>query len=192
MKYLCVLLLLLTHTAFAQTAEVIALQNKLCTQKIDGSGKALGVKMSLSVPCAWEVDKEASGKTVKGFADEDSDDMITETVKISAMKDPNKKIDDIINPTEAKKKLPKGINYISSRKLKVGGMDCGEILLSLSKNLLVQQMHMYLFNYYFIYEGKNIIISYTVGADNEKEARKMFEDNKGLFMKLVSGTRFGA
>ena len=192
MKYLLIGFLIFTQTVFSQETPA-TFWNKRCDFKTDGTGKSLGLKIKLSVPCAW---KQADGErphVVKkfsyGFSGGSS---VMQTITITKMpQTPSKAEVDEMFTQNGLKELGESLGtYISGRKLKVDGLDCGEITFKMKRENPVGTLYIYSLHYYFVYKDKMIVIGFSAGSTSDETSKSIFENYKTLFRGIAGTTVF--
>jgi len=192
MKYLLIGFLLFTQTVFAQETPATFWNNR-CDFKTDGTGKSLGLKIKFSIPCAW---KQADGErphVVKkfsyGFADGSS---VMQTFTITKMpQTPSKAEVDEMFTQKGLKELGESLGtYISGRKLKVDGLDCGEITVKMTRENPVGTLYIYSLQYYFVYKDKMIVFGFSAGSTSDETSKSLFENYKTLFRGIAGTTVF--
>lgn len=127
MGYFLLALLFFSPPAFSQKTPITFLEDR-CEFKTDGSGKSVGLKIMIKYPCSWsQADgdrphvlkkfsyKLGSGKTLAQsltiiqLATEPSKQEIAETFTLAGLKE-------LVSTTGT---------FVSGRKVKIDGIDCG-------------------------------------------------------------------
>lgn len=192
MKYLVISFLFFSQSLFAQETPTTFWNNR-CDFKTDGTGKSLGLKIKLSFPCSW---KQADGErphVVKKFSyGFPNGSMTIQTMTINKMDEtPAKAEIDAMFSQAGLKELCKNIGtFISGRKLKIDGLDCGEITYKMTRDNPVGKLYLYGLQYYFVYQDKLIVLAFSVGSTTDETSNTMFESYKILFKGLASSTVF--
>jgi len=191
MKYFALLFLFIVSNSYSQETPSTFWKNR-CEFKTDGSGKSLGLKVKLSVPCVW---KQADGErphVVKKFSYSSGTNTVISTLTINKMVPPPSKaeVDEMFTPAGLKE-LGEGLGtFISGRKVKIDGLDCGEVAFKITREHPVGTLYLYSFQYYFIYKDKMIVLGYGVGSTTDEKAKAMFDSYKTLFRGLAGSTVF--
>ncbi len=167
--------------------------NNLCDFKTDGTGKSAGLKIKLSYPCMWLAEDGERPHVIKkfsyGIGNESSLVQVFSIHKMAAE----------LSKKEIEAKLSqnglKGIansigTFISGRKLKIDGIDCGEIIVKSKKESPIATVNIYNLYYYIIYKDKTIILSFAVSALKASEAKSHFTIYKTLFQAIATKTIF--
>lgn len=191
MKHLLIVGLLFAQILFAQETPA-TFWNDRCDFKTDGTGKSMGLKIKLSVPCAW---KQADGErphVVKKFSYSSGVNSVVSTLTITKMPaTPSKAEINEMFSHQGLKELSEGLGtYISGKKLKVDGLDCGEVAFKMTREHPVGTFYLYNMYYYFIYKDKIIVLGYAAGSTTDEKARAMFENYKTLFRGLAGSSVF--
>nr|MBA2583823.1 hypothetical protein [Bacteroidota bacterium] len=165
MKCLLIIVLLCTQILFAQETPATFWNNR-CDFKTDGTGKAMGLKIKLSVPCDW---KQADGERphiVKKFLYNSGVTSAISTLTIRKMPgSPTKSEIAEMFTQKGLKELTEDLGtFISGRKLKVDGLDCGEVAFKMTREHPVGTLYLYNMYYYFIYKDKMIVLGYATGS----------------------------
>jgi hypothetical protein len=191
MKHLLLIGVFFTQSLFAQETPAIFWNNR-CDFKTDGTGKSMGLKIKLSVPCDW---KQADGErphVVKKFSYNSGVNTAISTMTIYKMQvTPSKaEINEMFTEAGLKELSADLGTFISGRKLKVDGLDCGEVAFKISREHPVSTLYLYNMYYFFVYGDKMIIIGYATGSTTDEKAKTMFDDYKTLFRALAGNTVF--
>jgi len=191
MKYFLFLFLHISFSSYSQDTPATFWQNR-CDFKTNGTGKSLGLKIKLSVPCAW---KQADGErphVIKKFSYNSGTNTAVSALQINKMPTiPSKAEIDEMFTQEGLKELGESLGtFISGRKLKIDGLDCGEVAFKMTREHPVGTVYLYSLQYYFIYKDKMIILGYSAGSMTDEKAKTMFENYKILFRGLAGSTVF--
>lgn len=193
MRHLPIILIigvLFTQSLFAQETPATFWNNR-CDFKTDGTGKSAGLKIKLSVPCAW---KQADGDrphVVKKFSYSlNGGKSVIQSLTISKMPgEPSKKEIAEIFTQNGLKELASGTGtFVSGRKLKIDGIDCGEVVIKAKRETPVATVNIYFIQYYIFYKDKIINLAFAAGALTENEAKSLFTSYKTLFQGLATNT----
>src|SRR5690242_9302675 len=84
MRYLLVVLLFISNLIFAQETQTSFWQNQ-CDFKTDGSGKSMGLKIKLSVPCSWTEERGERPHVVQKFTHNSDNAAIVETLLVTKL-----------------------------------------------------------------------------------------------------------
>ncbi|XVJ67175.1 MAG: hypothetical protein HEQ40_13780 [Lacibacter sp.] len=191
MKYLFLIIVLISIKTYSQESPSTFWQNR-CDFKTDGTGKSAGLKIKLSVPCSW---KQADGDrphVVKKFSYSSGANSAISTLTITKMPaTPSKAEVDEMFTQAGLKELGESLGtFISGRKLKIDGLDCGEVTFKMTREHPVGTIYLYSFQYYFIYKDKMVVLGYAVGSSTDEKAKTMFDSYKTLFRGLAGNTVF--
>lgn len=182
-------LLFLSNSIFGQDSASVFWRNR-CDFKTDGSGKSLGLKIKLSVPCAWTQADGERPHVVKKFTYVAGKSSAISTLTIKKMPDvPSKaEIDELFSQKGLKDFCDDNSTFISGRKIKIDGQDCGELTFKMTKEATIGTLYFYSIEYFLVYKDKIIVLGYLVGSTSDDKASKMFEDYKTLFRGLAGST----
>ncbi len=189
MKYLLFILLLISNRTFSQESPSDFWKNQ-CDFKTDGLKKSLGMKIKLSVPCNW---KQADGErphVVKKFLYNYGENSAFSTLTITEMPEaPSNTEVDYMFTEKGLRELIAGMGtFLTGRKLKIDGQDCGEITLKMTRNHPIGTLYVYSLQYYFIYYNKIVVLGYAVSSPTDENSKKMFDSYKMLFRGLAGNT----
>jgi hypothetical protein len=164
--------------------------NNRCEYNTDGTGKSLGLKIKISVPCAWKQKDGDRPHIVQNFNYSFSEgSSLTQTLLVRNM--PRKLSKAETNEMfshNGLKEIGESIGtYISSRKLRIDGLDCGEIIYKMERENPIGHLFIYGIQYYIIYKDKMIILSFASGSLNYETSKSIFETHQTLF-KGIAGT----
>jgi hypothetical protein len=186
------LFLLLSVSLNAASQETPAsFWNKRCEFNTDGTGKSAGLKIKLSYPCAWTQADGDRPHVVKKFSYNIGEGKsIIQSLTITKMPgEPSKKEIAEMFTQEGLKELASGTGtFVSGRKLKIDGIDCGEVIIKVKRESPVATVNMYFLQYYLIYKDKIINLTFVAGALTESEAKTLFTSYKTLFQGLATNT----
>lgn len=190
MKYLLIIFAFYTHSVFCQETPATFWKNR-CDYKTDGTGKSLGLKIKLSYPCNWTQADGDRPHVVKKFSYGLNDGKsVIQALTISQMQGVPTKNDiaQLLSPTGLKE-LSGGIGtLISTKKVKIDGLDCGEIILKVKKQSPVATVYFYYIQYYIFYKDKMINLAFAAGGLTESHAKTLFTSYKILFQGLATNT----
>ncbi len=191
MKYSFIIFLFISKFLFAQETPVTFWQN-LCEYKTDGTGKSIGLKIKLSIPCQWTQADGERPHVVKKFTYILDTATIIQTLVITKLSQaPSKAELDNQLTQVGLKTLCKDLGvFISSKRIKVDAVDGGEIVFKTIRENPVGTIYGYSILYDFFYKDKIISIIYGLGSANDEKAKTLFENYKTLFRSLSSKTIF--
>ena len=78
--------------------------------------------------------------------------------------------------------------FVSGRKVKIDGMDCGEAIVKVKRESPAVTVYIYFIQYYLIYKDKMINISFAAGGKTETEAKDLYDKYKLLLQTLATNT----
>lgn len=161
-----------------------------CDFKTDGTGKSLGLKIRLYVPCTWNQSDGERPHIVKKFSYNAGVNSAISTLTINKMPAiPSKtEIDELFTQKGLKELCEDNATFISGRKLKIDGQDCGEITFKMTRKATVGTIYLYSLQYYLFYKDKMIILGYSAGSTTDDKAKEMFDNYKTLFKGLAGKT----
>lgn len=190
MRYF-IIFLFATKGIFAQETPSTFWANR-CDFKTDGTGKSMGLKIKLSVPCIWTQADGDRPHIVKKFSYNSNGNSAVLTLTINKMPGiPTKaEINEMFTQKGLKELCEDYAMFISGRKLKVDGLDCGEVAFKMTRDHPVATIYLYSLQYYFVYKDKLIVIGYAVGSSTDEKAKTLFESYKTLFRGLAGNTVF--
>lgn len=193
MKYFLIFLCFFNAHIFAQVSPS-SFYADLCEYKTDGSGKSMGLKMKFSVPCGWEQADGDRPHIVTKFSYTFSEgESIGEVISVNKMPATlSKKEINALYTKDGLKELSDGLGgtFISGRKLKIDGLDCGELTFKMTRQHPVGEIYIYSLYYYFIYKDKMIFLSFWTRSLEETTTKELFEKYKILFQGLAGHTIF--
>jgi hypothetical protein len=190
MKYLLVTLLLFSQASFAQETPSTFWNNR-CEFKTDGTGKSAGLKIKLSYPCTWTQADGDRPHVVKKFSyNLGSGKSVIQSLTINKMPaEPSKQeLAELFTQAGLKELASATGTFVSGRKLKIDGVDCGEVVVKVKKESPVATINIYFIQYYLVYKDKMINLSFAAGALTETEAKELFNSYKTLFQGLATNT----
>mgnify|MGYP003488129010 FL=1 len=191
MKYFLCLFFLISSISYSQERLSDSWQN-ICDFKTDGSGKSLGLKIKLSIPCIWKQQDGDRPHVIKRFFHSSDSNLLASILTIRQM--PNKPSKEDVREMFTQsglKELCKGLGeFISGRKVIIDGLDSGEIAFKVTREHPVGTLSFYTLQYYFVYEDKMIVLSYSVNSETDKRAKEAFEKFKTLFRGLAGKVVF--
>lgn len=190
MKYALFLALLFPLLSFSQNTPSAFWGNR-CDYKTDGSGKSLGVKLKLSVPCDWTQADGDRPHIVKKFSHGLSKGQaLNYTLTMSTMpgEPSEKEISEMFSPQGLKAFAVENSTYISGRKVKIDGINCGEIVFKIIKSTPALTMNIYFIQYYIPYKDKMINLSFAASGLSGNDAKTLFNTYKVFFQSLATTT----
>lgn len=191
MKYILFTFLLLSNFAFSQDSASTFWKNR-CDYKTDGTGKSLGLKIKLSVPCTWMEKEGERPHVVKKFTNSLNGNTAMATLIINKMPAIPSKAEmvDLFTQKGLKELCQDLGTFISGRKIKIDGLDCGEVAFKMVREAPISTIYMYNLYYYMVYKDKMIVLGYATGSAKDKTAKELFESYKILFKGLANDTVF--
>lgn len=185
MRYFLLLFLFVTTPAWAQ--EVL----QSCEFKTNGTGASQGMKIKFVMPCKWE-GTTAKAPVVRTFSSVIDSTLVLESIVIKKNKTryTAATINKLLSIEELKKTTEENEQFVFGRRMKVDGVDCGEVATRMVKKSDVMNMHIYSVRYLFPVKDKLLIIGFAVSSANEAGARDIFNAYKFLFYQLASSTDF--
>jgi len=107
-----------------------------------------------------------------------------------ALQNTKAEVDEMITQAGIKE-LWEGLGtFISGKKLKIDGLNCGEVSFKMTRKHSVGTFYLYSFQYYFVYKDKMIALGYAAGSTRDEKAKTMFENYEKLFRGLAGNTVF--
>jgi hypothetical protein len=190
MKYLFFLFVIFNQTVYSQESAATFWKSR-CEYKTDGIGKSLGLKIKLSVPCKWTQAEGERPHVVQKFSyGFEEGKSIIQSLTISKMPaEPSKKEIAEMFTQGGLKELASGTGtFVSGRKLKIDGIDCGEVILKMKRESPVATIYIYFIQYYIFFKDKIINIAFAAASKSESETKKLFDGYKTLFQGLATNT----
>jgi len=190
MKYLFIAIIFFTQICYAQESAT-SFWNNRCEYKTDGTGKSLGLKIKLSYPCLWtRVDGDRPHVVQKFSYGFEGGKSISQGFTITQMPSVASKneIAEMLTQQGLKELASATGTFVSGRKLKIDGIDCGEVIIKLKRELPVATLYVNFIQYYIILKDKLINLSFAVGSKSESETKILFSDYKTLFQGLATST----
>lgn len=190
MRHLIILFLFISLSSSAQEEKNNFWKNR-CEIFTDGNGKSLGLKIKMYYPCAWIQEDGERPHIVKKFSyDLGLGKSLAQTIAIKQMEtEPSKReLDELFSQAGLKKLVSSNATFISGRKVKIDGLDCGEIIQKINRESPVANVSSYLIYYYIIFKNKIITLAFATGASTEKDAKNLFNTYKLLFQDLATNT----
>ena len=165
--------------------------NNRCEFKTGGTGKSAGLKIKLSYPCAWTQADGDRPHVVKKFSYNIGEEKsVIQSLAINKMpEEPSKKeIAEMLTQEGLKELASKIGTFVSGRKLKIDGIDCGEVVIKAKRESPVATINLYFMQYYIVYKDKIISLAFAAVALTESEAKTLFTTYKTLFQGLATNT----
>lgn len=183
------ILLFISKLVFSQESSSSFWQNR-CDFSTSGGGKALGVKIKLSVPCAWQAADGDRPHVVKKFINSSDGNTIAQTIAIYKREAPFSKAEiDKLFSQQGLKELSQDLGkFVAGRRIKIDGLESGEITFKTTRETAVGTLHSYSLQYYILFKDKIIILLYGVVSKNEKKAKELFDGYQDLFRGLAGST----
>lgn len=191
MKYLLILFLFVSRVYSQETAANF--YRELCKFETDGVGNSLTLKIRLTIPCAWIAKQGERPNIVKKFTYSLSDKSVISTnllIKKLPSNLPQKEMQKLLNEEDLKDFVSDGGKAISARKIKIDGVDGGELISTLTRESPLGTIYMNTILYIFVYKNRVIQITYNLGSDSKKKTAINFEKYKLLFKYLATKTIF--
>ncbi|MEO5991801.1 MAG: hypothetical protein ABIP68_09215 [Ferruginibacter sp.] len=188
-----IFLLLLLSMCLAVTAQETpaTFWKNRCEFKTDGTEKSAGLKIKLSYPCSWTQADGDRPHVVKKFSYSfGKGKSVIQTLMIKKIPPElsKKEIDEMLTQ-EGLKEIASAIGtFVSGRKSKIDGLDCGEVVINFRYESPVATVNVFIIQYYIPYKDKMINLSFAAGALTEIEAKELFSSYKTLFQGLASNT----
>ncbi|MEY5047616.1 MAG: hypothetical protein RLZZ175_975 [Bacteroidota bacterium] len=187
-KFLLIPLLIFSLNCLSQETPSSLLEN-LCEYKTDGLGKSKGLKIKIKFPCNW---KQADGDrphVVKKFSYDLGDgSSLNQNIVINQFPytPSNAEINDMLSSQGLKELVGKSGTFISGRKIKIDGIDCGEVKTQMVRETTVGTIYLYSIIYYLVYKDKLIVLTCGAGADNDSRAKEVFENYNIIFKSFAN------
>lgn len=167
--------------AYSQNETAKELWDSRTSFQTDGSGKAQGLKIKLTIPSSWKIKEGTRPHIVKNFSASNLPVFATLTVDTWRGKSKNS-----ITETELRDFAKSSTKIISAKLLKIDGLSSGEIVVENIAERPIGKLFMKGIQYVIPYQGKVIVVSYSVGSTNKDETDKHFNDFEILFRGLAS------
>lgn len=190
MKIIFVLLLLLLPNLIFSQESITSFLSERCDIYTDGSGKSIGLKIKLSVPCTWREEVGDRPHIIKKYSYYSGNDFASSMLFINKMPEALSKedIDELFSQNGLKELCKKHGTFISGKRIKIDGQDCGEINFKTVKQTTLGTIYLYYLQYYITYKDKLIILGYLTGSSVEEQAEQMFDEYNVLFRVLAGKT----
>jgi hypothetical protein len=182
--------LIFCNITFGQNSPSDFLNDK-CSYETDGTGKSMGLKIKLVHPCSWTQANGDRPHVVQKFSYSFGDgSSLNQSLTISKMPaTPSKKEIAELFTQEGLKEMVKELGtFVSARKVKIDGMDCGEVTVKVKRESPAVTIYMYFIQYYLIYKDKMINVSFAAGGKTETEAKNLYTKYKLLLQTLATNT----
>ncbi len=162
-----------------------------CSFSTDGTGKSLGLKIKLSVPCKWIQTDGERPHIVKNFSITPLEgSLIIETLSVNKI--PTELTKEEIAETFSQIGLKNFCvnlgTFISGRQIKLDGVDCGEAIVCKTSDNPIGRLTIYSLYYFVYYKDKLIILAFSAKSKQESISKKLFENYKNLFHNLAAVT----
>jgi hypothetical protein len=190
MKSILIILLFLSSSVFAQDSPSTFWKDR-CDFKTDGTGKSVGLKLKLSVPCKWDQTDGSRAHTLKKFAYNLGSFSAIEVLTIKKLPGELSKSEiEIFFSSDGLKELCSEVGtFISGRKVTIDRLPAGEIEFRMDReDDPVGNFYLYNLYYYIVYKDNLIVVAYSIGSKSAETARKHFEEYKTLFKGLASSS----
>lgn len=187
MNILNSLLLFLTISCSAQNYPAEFLENT-CDYKTDGSGKSLGLKLKLSVPCAWIQSDGDRPHVVRKFSKTIDNYTISHNFTVNKLEyTPDQaEVSELFSEEGLIEFSKDNSEFISGRKLIIEGLTCGEVLSKVVRETTVGKVYGFNLQYLVIYKNYMIVLSYGLGSPSENTVDTQFDLYKPLFQGLAA------
>jgi hypothetical protein len=191
MRSIFLLLLLLKFLNIAAQNNPANFWNNRCYFETDGTGKSTGLKIKLSYPCTWIQSDGDRPHVVKKFSynlgDGRSVNQSLTIIKMPAELS-KKEIQEMFTKEGLKEMASESGTFVSGRKIKIDGIDCGETVIKFKRESPVATINIYLMQYLMVYKDKMISLAFAASALTENEAETLFISYKILFQGLATNT----
>jgi hypothetical protein len=157
--------------------------NNRTSFQTDGTGKSQGLKIKLSVPSSWKIKEGTRPHIVKNFSAPTVPVFCTLTIDTWKGSGKNS-----ITESELRDFAKSLTKIISTKLLKVDGLSSGEIVFENTTERPVGTIFMKGIEYVIPYNGKVIVVLYSVGSTNKQDTDKYYNDYESLFKGLASTT----
>ncbi|MCB9312509.1 MAG: hypothetical protein H6568_07055 [Lewinellaceae bacterium] len=190
MKYIAIIFMLMFQVLSAQNSPESFWKNK-CEFTTDGSGKSLGLKIRVPVPCAWEQSEGKRPHVVKtfsyGFPDGSS---ISQSLTVNKLPNSFSKseINELFSQDGLRSMCEGTGTFVSGRRVRIDGLECAEVIARASRNSPVATFYAYMLSYYLIYKDKIVVIGYMTGSISDEDSKELFDTYKEIFQGLATGT----
>ena len=166
-----------------------AFWNNRCEFKTDGTGKSLGLKIKLTFPCEWKQAKGDRPHVIQKFSLSLGEGKSLVQV-LTILKMPNelsqKEREEILTQNGLRQQVSNIGTFLSGRKIKIDGIDCGEVVIKIKRESPVATINIYNIAYYIYFKDKIINLSFAAGAPTEADAQTLFNSFKTLFQGLAT------
>jgi hypothetical protein len=78
--------------------------------------------------------------------------------------------------------------FVSGRKVKIDGIDCGETIVKVKRESPAGTFYLYNIQYFLFYKDKLINISFATGGKSETAVKELFDNYKLLLQTLATNT----
>lgn len=190
MKFIFIFFLLFSQSVYSQETAATFWNNQ-CEYKTNGTGKSLGLKIKVTFPCKWKEEEGERPHIVQKFSyGLKEGKSIIQSLTISKMPaEPSKKeIAEVLTQIGLKGLASGTGTFVSGRKLKIDGIDCGEVIIKLKRESPVATIYLYFMQYYIFFKDRMIVLAFAAGTKSESETKKLFNSYKTLFQGLATNT----
>lgn len=190
MKYLLILFAVFTQTVYSQETP-ITFWNKRCNYITDGNGKSLGLKIKVSFPCKWTQANGEHPHVVKKFiySFEDGKSIMQGLTITKMPAEPSKQeINEMFSQRGLRDFAVGTGTFVSGRRLKIDGLDCGEVIMKLRRESPLATIYLYFIHYYIIFKDKLIVLSFTSGSKSESTTNNLYSTYKSLYQAIATNT----
>ena len=187
-KFLLIPLLLCSFLCFSQETPSSFFENK-CEYKTDGLGKSKGLKIKIKFPCRW---KQADGDrphVVKKFTYAfDDGSSLSQNILINQLgyTPSNTEIAEMLSSQGLKELVEKSDIFISSRKIKIDGIDCGEVIRQTIRETSIGTIYLYTISYFLVYKDKLLVLTCSAGAGNDTKAKELYDNYNIIFKSFAN------
>jgi hypothetical protein len=165
--------------------------NDQCSFETDGTGKAVGLKIKISYPCVWTMADGDRPHVVKKFSyNLGNGKTLIQSLTINKMPGESSRMEiaEMFSNKGLKELIGSAGTFISGRKVKIDGVDCGEIVMKAKRESPVATLNIFFLQYYIVYKDKIINLAFAAAALTESEAEALFMRYKKLFQALATNT----
>lgn len=185
------LLFVIVSTSFCFSQESpSALMNNLCKFETDGSGKSLGLKIKFVYPCSWKGIEGNRPHILRKFNYSIDGNTVIQTISIRQIQD-NIRQSDISKmlSVDGMKNSVEGLGtYLNSRKIKIDGIETGEVTFKVEQESAIGKMYMYSLMYMLVFDGKLISFTFSASSIDDLKAKQLFDKYEMLFYLLAGKT----
>jgi hypothetical protein len=187
-----IIFVLLTSICFLNSYAQDTLQrfiSNTCQYKINGDGDAAGMKMQISIPCAWDSLNEGRPHLIRSFKYQVKEDNYI-GMGLLILKVPHVFTKKEIDTTDGTFffQQPSWGKLISSRKVIIDGMKCTEAHTYIMTSLPQGDSYQHMLSYLMIYQDCLIVLTYKSMTFDETSSELLYGEYERLFKVLAAGT----